>query len=136
MLSTLTGSAKQGSREKISATQIKEDRLASSGALSEFNGDAYKTMGQTSFGSQTERFRSVNQELKKQLQLPGPGNYYSFGAGNFSPRGRAPNNHPFNDSRMLDDQWNNRSMCIKFAQQATALQGLANPPFTTYRRRA
>ena len=99
MLSTLTGSGQKGSREKVSATQIREDKMASSGALSEFNGDGYKTMGQTSFGSQTERFRTVNQELKKQLQLPGPGKYYSFGAGNVSPRAGAPNNDPFNDSR-------------------------------------
>ena len=135
MLSTLT-TAQQGSRDKISATQIKDEKMASSGALTEFNGDAYKTMGQTSFGSQTERFRGVNQELKKQVQLPGPGNYYSFGAGNISPRDRVANNHPFNESRMLDDQWNNKSMSNKFAQQATALQGLANPAFKTYRKRA
>jgi len=115
MLSTLA-SANNRSREKISATQIREDKRASLDASSEFNGDAYKTMGQTSFGSQTERFVSVNQELKKQVQLPGPGNYYGFGAGNFSPRGRVTNNHPFNESRMLDDQWNNKSMCVKFAQ--------------------
>ena len=108
----------------------------SSEEFSNFDADAFKTMGQTSFGSQTDRFGPLDQELKRKGKIPGPGNYYGFGAGNISPKGQGPQNHPFNDSRILDEQWNNKSVSLKFGGQTTALQGLSNPVFKTFRKRA
>ena len=130
MFSTLTAkSSKQGARVKTQIT--KGDQMNSSGGSTfseELTGDAFQTLGAGSFGSQTERFRNMNHELAKQLKLPGPGNYYSFGAGNYSPQARAANNHAFNESRLLDEQWNNKSVSIKFAQQTNHLQGVNNMP--------
>lgn len=82
-------------------------------AANQTHGAAY---GETSFGSSTGRFEAQNKEIRKQSKLPGPTNYYSFGAGNFSPGQRMPNNHIFNDSRALDGQWNNRSHSTKYGQ--------------------
>jgi hypothetical protein len=55
------------------------------------------------FGSSSARFQSQNQNDEKQRHLPGPGNYYGFGAGNFNPGQKDTNNVPINDSRALDD---------------------------------
>ena len=46
--------------------------------------------------------------------MPGPGNYYGFGAGNYNPGQRNTINNASNDARILDEQWNNRTHSKKY----------------------
>tara|TARA_B110000285_G_scaffold203478_1_gene239594 strand:+ start:373 stop:495 length:123 start_codon:yes stop_codon:yes gene_type:complete len=39
----------------------------------------------------------------KAKELPGPGNYYGFGAGNYNPGQKETINVPMNDARTLDE---------------------------------
>ena len=78
------------------------------------------------FGTSSARFASQNQNESKQKFLPGPGNYYGFGAGNFNPGQKDVNNVPINDSRALDDQWNNKSFSTKFSGLINHQMGLTN----------
>ena len=120
MYSTLTAT-RDGSAQEFARGPAATVQHSGSNSVSDFVAAASQTHGDTSFGASTDRFETQNKEIRKQHVLPGPSNYYSFGAGNYSPGQRIPNNHVFNDSRALDGQWNNRSQSTKYGQVLNAM---------------
>ena len=55
------------------------------------------------FGASSGRFAAQTQSQIKAAELPGPGGYYGFGAGNYNPGSKETMNVAMNDARTLDE---------------------------------
>lgn len=104
MYSTVSGTKASG---EISVAQF----MNATQMLNSGSGDMIKkdtahskvNMDRSIFGSSSGRFATQTMQNGKQANLPGPGNYYGFGAGNYNPGQKETANIPMNDSRTLDD---------------------------------